>query len=250
MPTFISDAREFAYLDEGQGRPVLLVHGFASNRKINWVNPGWVETLTGAGRRVIALDNRGHGDSAKFYAPEDYRLERMAGDASALLDALGIATVDAIGYSMGARILTRLAIAEPERLSSLVLGGMGIALVHGDPAEGEVIAAALEARSADQVTDPRARAFRLFAEQTRGDLAALAACARGYSRATDPADLARIKTPTLIAVGTRDYIAGSARDLADLIADAQVLDIPNRDHMVAVGDQTFKRGVIDFLSRS
>lgn len=249
MPTFISEAREFAYLDEGRGRPILLVHGFASNRKINWLNPGWIQALTLAGRRVIAFDNRGHGDSAKFYSPEDYSLEKMAGDALALMDTLGLYQVDALGYSLGARILVTLALSAPARLNSIVLGGMGGSLIRGDQADGETIAAALEAPSVDQVSDPKGRAFRAFAEQTKSDLSALAACARGYNRATDPSTLANIQVPTLVAVGTRDYIAGPARDVADLIPGAEVFDIPNRDHMVAVGDQSFKRGVIDFLGR-
>src|SRR6516165_3350764 len=95
---------EIAYLDEGEGDPIVLIHGFASNKEVNWVHPGWVSTLTRAGRRVIALDDRGHGGSTKFYDPADYHTDLMAGDAVTLLDHLGIATADIMGYSMGARI--------------------------------------------------------------------------------------------------------------------------------------------------
>ena len=70
MATFNSDGVPIAYLDEGQGPPVLLIHGFASNRQINWVDPGWVRHLTREGLRVIAMDCRGHGESGKLYRPE------------------------------------------------------------------------------------------------------------------------------------------------------------------------------------
>ncbi|WP_237151844.1 alpha/beta fold hydrolase [Oryzibacter oryziterrae] len=248
MPTFFSSSHEFAYLDEGEGEPILLVHGFASNRKINWVNPGWVETLVQAGRRVIALDNRGHGESAKFYDVDSYKLGLMAADSIALLDHLGLERVDAMGYSMGARIVATLAVGYPHRLKSIILGGMGSSLVNGMQ-NGEVVAEALEAESVDQVTDPQGRAFRLFADQTQSDRKALAACIRGIRQPIAPDALGTIVAPTLIAVGTKDYVAGSPQELAALIPGSEVLDIPNRDHMVAVGDQVYKRGVVAFLAR-
>ena len=92
------------------------------------------------------------------------------------------------------------------------------------------------------------RMFRRFAEQTGSDLKALAACMRSVRRAFSREDLNRIAVPVLIAVGTRDTVAGSAADLAALIPGARVLDIPGRDHMLATGDPVFKRGVLDFLA--
>lgn len=248
MASFTTNGIEIAYLDEGSGDPVLLIHGFASNKAVNWVYPGWVETLTKAGRRVIALDNRGHGDSAKLYDPDAYRQASMADDARALLDHLGVERADVMGYSMGARIGAYLALANPSRVRSLILGGLGIALVGG-LVSGEPIAAALEAASIAEVSDPQGRAFRQFADQTRSDRAALAACMRGMRQSMSAEDVGRIRVPTLIAVGTRDLIAGSAAELAALMPMAEVLDIPGRDHMVAVGDRVFKQGVTEFLAR-
>ncbi|MCX7308767.1 MAG: alpha/beta fold hydrolase, partial [Afipia sp.] len=86
MPSFHNGSVEIAYLDEGEGDPIVLIHGFASSKNVNWVYPLWVSTLTKAGYRVIALDNRGHGESSKLYDPEQYSIGAMAGDARALMD--------------------------------------------------------------------------------------------------------------------------------------------------------------------
>jgi pimeloyl-ACP methyl ester carboxylesterase len=245
--TFRSGPVEIAYLDEGAGEPIVLIHGFASNKETNWVHPGWVTTLTRAGRRVIALDNRGHGASTKLYDPAAYHSEKMAGDVVALLDHLGISSADIMGYSMGARIAAFCAVLHPPRVRSVILGGLGIHLVEGVGLP-ESIAFALEAISLDEVTDPSGRTFRRFAEQTRSDLAALAACIRGSRQTLTREEVARIAVPVLIAVGTHDHVAGSALALAALIPGARALDIPGRDHMVAVGDRVFKSAVLEFLA--
>jgi pimeloyl-ACP methyl ester carboxylesterase len=246
MAIFRHGELELAYLDEGEGEPILLVHGFGSSRVVNWVNTGWVETLTGAGRRVIALDNRGHGESSKPYEPEAYAISLMAEDAAALLDHLGVERFDVMGYSMGARISATLAAAHPGRVRSLVLGGLGMGLISGG-LNAEQIAEALEAPSLAGVTDPNGRQFRQFAEQTRSDRLALAACMRGSRQPMARETAERLTVPTLLAVGTRDTISGSAHELAEILPMAEVLDIPNRDHMLAVGDKVFKQGVLAFL---
>src|SRR5436190_343110 len=178
MQRFGHDGVEIAFLDEGEGEPIVLVHGFASTAQVNWVHPGWVTTLTRAGRRVIALDNRGHGASSKLYDPAAYHSARMADDVRALLDHLGINRADVMGYSMGARITAFFALAHPARLRRAVLGGLGVRLVDGVGLP-ESIADALEAPTLSDVGDPTGRTFRAFAEQTRSDLTALAACIRG-----------------------------------------------------------------------
>src|SRR3972149_2451542 len=131
MPSFRYDGVEIAYLDQGAGGPIGLGHGFASNKETNWVVPGWVSALKGAGRRVIALDNRGHGASSKFYDPNDYALAKMGGDVVALMDHLKIARADVLGYSMGARITGYIASAHGARVRSAILGGIGIRLIGG-----------------------------------------------------------------------------------------------------------------------
>lgn len=248
MPTFHNGPVEIAYLDQGEGEPILLIHGFASNKDMNWSFPNWVTTLMRAGRRVIALDNRGHGQSTKLYSPDDYDTARMASDARALLDHLGIERADVMGYSMGARISAWLAVESPERVRSVVLGGLGIHLVEGVGLPQEV-AQALEAPSVDDAQTAQGRTFRLFAEQTRSDLKALAACIRGSRQTLTAEQVGQIKCPVLIAIGTKDTVSGAAAPLAALIPGAEVIDIPERDHMLAVGDKVYKQAVADFLSR-
>lgn len=250
MHSFVSGGVRLAYIDiapaEGPGDPILLIHGFASNHAVNWVNTLWTKTLTGAGRRVIALDNRGHGQSDKPHDPAAYHSDVMAGDARALLDHLGIPRADVMGYSMGARISAHLALRHSDRVRSLLLGGLGIHLVEGVGLPLG-IADAMEAPSLDALADPMQRMFRAFAEQTRSDLKALAACIRGSRQVLSREEVGRIAAPVLVSVGTRDPIAGSAQDLAALMPNARALDIPDRDHNLAVGDRTHKQGVLAFL---
>ena len=250
MPSFTHDGVTIDYLDEG-GRadePIVLVHGFASNKEVNWVWPGWVTTLTRDARRVIALDNRGHGRSTKLYEPAEYDTGLMAGDVRALLDHLGLERADLMGYSMGARITAFLALEHPERVRSAILGGLGIRLVDGVGLSPN-IADALLAPSRDDVTDPTGLTFRAFAEQTKSDMRALAACIRGSRQTLTREEVAAIQAPVLVAVGTKDDVAGSAAALAALVPGARALDIPDRDHMLAVGDRAYKAGVIEFLKQ-
>lgn len=253
---FDSAGVSIAYIDEAahadapsQALPVLLIHGFASNISMNWLLPGWVETLRQAGFRVIAFDNRGHGQSEKIYDLEKYGAPLMADDAARLLDHLGVARAHVMGYSMGSRIAAFLTLKYPDRVARLIFGGLGINMVRGMAGTGP-IAHALEAPSIDDVTNPTARTFRAFAEQTKSDLKALAACIRS-SREPLPAEkLATIKSPVLVAVGENDVIGGSAEALAAVIPGARGFVIPGREHMKAVGDKAYKAAVIEFLTRA
>lgn len=248
---FIHDGLEFAFFDEGprDGVPILLIHGFASSASVNWVYTGWLKTLVDAGYRVIAIDNRGHGNSDKPHDASFYHCSAMASDALALLDHLDLAGAHIMGYSMGARIAAFAAVQSPARVSSLVFGGLGLGMVDG-VGDWDPIADALLAPSLADVTHDRGRMFRAFADQTKSDRIALAACIRTSRDSISREQAAHIFAPTLIAVGTKDDLAGSPQGLSALMPHATALDIPNRDHMLAVGDKVFKQAVLEFLAEA
>ena len=248
MPIFKHDNLDFYFVDEGEGEPIVLVHGFASNLEINWIFPNWFSTLRNAGRRVIAFDCRGHGRSSKPHDPSAYGLPIMGADVLALLDRVEVERADYLGYSMGGRIGTLLALAHPVRIRSAILGGIGASLITG-PGRSDHIVAALEAPSAAAIGDPIARSFRVFAEWTKSDLAALAACMKSLGHQFSPAELAECRVPVLIVRGSDDDIAGPAREIAAMIPGAEYVEIPGRNHMSAVGDKDFKEAALDFLRR-
>lgn len=248
--TFHHDGLQLAYLDRahpgGHNTPVLLIHGFASSIEVNWIAPGWFKTLGDAGYRVIAIENRGHGVSDKPHSPEAYATIRMAEDARALLDHLGIALAFVQGYSMGARISAFLALHHPARVAGLALGGLGIHLVDGVGLPLG-IAEALERNDPENITDPTQKMFRTFAEKNRQDLIALASCIRGSRQVLSRDEVGRIKTPTLVSVGTNDPIAGPPEPLVALMPEARAFGIPGRDHNLAVGDRLHRAEVLAFF---
>jgi pimeloyl-ACP methyl ester carboxylesterase len=250
MHRFASDGVSIAYIDEKPaediGEPIVLVHGFASNHAVNWVNTLWVKSLLAAGRRVVALDNRGHGASEKLHDPAAYGSDIMAQDVRRLMDHLGLARADVMGYSMGARITAHLALSDPGRVRSALLGGLGIHLVQGVGLPLG-IADAMDAPSLDSLSDPMQRMFRAFAEQTKSDLRALAACIRGSRQTLTPAQVGSIRVPVLVSVGTKDPVAGDPHALAALIPGARAFDIVGRDHNLAVGDRSHREAVLAFL---
>lgn len=249
MHRFNSDGVDIAFSDEGEGPPVLLIHGFASNTNVNWRATGWIATLLAAGHRVIAIDNRGHGESEKLYDPLRYTAPDMAEDARRLLDHLDLGQADAMGYSMGARITAFLAINHPDRVRAAVLAGLAANMIKG-VGEVEETAQALEADTLYEIAGARPRAFRVFAEQTKSDRRALAACIRAARVAITPAALARIKCPVLVVAGDKDDIAGDVAPLVAAIPGAQGLTLANRNHMNAVGDMGYKQAVVGFFGES
>lgn len=250
MQHFIHGSFEIAYIDRkpehGAGEPVLLIHGFSSSYHVNWVAPGWIKVLTEAGYRAIAFDNRGHGRSTKSYDEADYQTQAMAEDGVALLDHLNIDRAHIFGYSMGARISAQLAILHPDRVATLTLGGLGYGMVDG-VGDWDPIADALLAPDPSSIVHPRGKMFRSFADQTKSDRKALAACIVTSRELIAPEQVSRINSPTLIGIGTKDDIAGSGQKLADLIVGAEAFDIEGRDHMLSVGDRSWKAKVLDFL---
>jgi pimeloyl-ACP methyl ester carboxylesterase len=232
----------------GEGPPVLLVHGFASNARVNWIDTGWVKTLNRAGYQAVTFDNRGHGRSGKVYDARLYSPDLMAGDAKRLIDHLGHTAIFVIGYSMGARITAMLMLRHPAFVAAAVLGGLAANLIEG-LGHTEEIAAILEADRPDPQVSDEILGYRKFAEQTGSDRKALAACLRASRQAIAAEDLMRIKVPVLVVAGSEDTTAGPVEPLLKVLANGQGLVLPGRDHMKAVGDRTFKQEAIRFFDK-
>lgn len=248
MPVVRIDDVDIAYVEEGEGPAVLLVHGFASTKEVNWVNTGWMKTLADAGYRAVALDNRGHGASTRFHAAERYSLEKMAGDVIGLADYLSLDHPHLVGYSMGARISAWLAVHHGNAFGDVVLAGNGISMIEGS-GDWNPVREALLAEDVATIRDARGLAFRKFADQTGSDRIALAECVTAVRQLFTEQDFRAITNRVLVAIGTEDDIAGSGQPIVDLLARGKLLEIPGRDHMRAVGDRVFKQGVVDFLDR-
>jgi pimeloyl-ACP methyl ester carboxylesterase len=230
----------FEVIGPERGTPIVLVHGFASDYRLNWVGTRWQETLTNAGFKVVGLDCRGHGHSDKPHEEAAYAVGIMAGDVLRLLDHLEIDAAAYLGYSMGGRIGLEVVLDHPERITRAVLGGVDAA---GAIDRAEQIAHAF------RIDDPVAQTFyRFAASRPDNDLIALAACISGLRPDRDPERLARIRTPILIVVGDRDNIASGAPELIELIPSARLVTIPGRDHMSAVPAREFKNAALEFLS--
>lgn len=243
---FDSDGVRLNYEVNGpdRGHPLVAVHGFASDYRLNWVGSRWQETLTQAGFRVIGLDCRGHGHSDKPHEEAAYSVETMAGDVVRLLDQLDVRTAAYLGYSMGSRIGLQVVMEHPARISRAVLGGIGAA---GAIQKAEAIAHAF--RAGEPTDDPVAQTFYKFASaRPINDLQALAACIVGLQPDEEPARLAQITTPILVVVGDDDEVARGAPELVELIPTARLVTIPGRDHMSAVPARDFKQAALEFLS--
>jgi len=242
---FDSDGVRLHYELHGpeNGMPVVLVHGFASDYRLNWVGTRWQETLTQAGYRVVGLDCRGHGKSDKPHDPAAYALEKMSADVLGLMDHLDIRTAHYVGYSMGARVGIQALLDFSPQLSRVVLGGVGWGGAFG---EAQEIARAMRG---EPTTSEVAKSFYDFARaRPDNDLEALAACILGPQPAPDPNGLAAITNPVLVAVGENDDIAVNAKRLVETIPNARLLTIGGRNHMSAVPAREFKEAALEFLA--
>lgn len=252
MPSFDSNGVRINYRDEGDGPAIVLVHGFAASLRNNWVLPGILDMLVQSGRRVVALDCRGHGESAKPHDPEAYADNAMPKDVIALMDHLHIEKADLMGYSMGGVISATLMTTYPDRFRSVILAGIGDALATGGlPRErSAAIARAMETDEAGAAQEEEvARNFRTFAERTGNDLQALAAMQKTPRRhAYDPTALGRVTIPVRIIVGEDDDLVGRADKLAAAIPTATAVYIPG-NHLTAVSKR-LATAALEFLAEA
>lgn len=248
MGSFQSGGFALAYDDIGprDGRPIVLVHGFSSNRGEMWKRLGWYGAFERKHYRCIALDCRGHGESAKPHDAQAYARDAMIGDIVALMDYLELKRTDLMGFSMGARLALATALTHPERIDHLVLGGIGGKLFE-PAAEPGAMAAAMTADDPETIADPMLMSFRHFADEQGEDRLALAACSQGAGGTFTPAMLAGLNMPTLVVAGARDALAGDPEELAAAIPGARAVSLPGCDHFSAIPHALFKASVFDFL---
>ena len=253
MPSFEHDGLTLAYDDitpqGGAERTLVLVHGFASNRMEGWKRTGWYAALERRRTRLVALDQRGHGESAKPHDSESYSRTKFAGDLIALLDHLGLGQVDLFGYSMGARTVLAASLADPNRVSNLILGGVGGAMITERPVStaGMSMADAMLAESPDDITEPMLKSFRHFADEQGEDRKALAACTGAVNPPWNPDDFFALRMPVLVVTGQRDSLAGNPQDLADAFSFGKAAILPGCDHFNAIPHGLTKAAVFDFL---
>lgn len=229
-------------------RTILLLHGFASNRKEGWRRTGWYAALERRGFRTIAMDQRGHGESMKSHDPADYGRLKLAADALALLDELGVGRVDVFGFSMGVRTALQLAIDAPDRVSNLILGGVGAKLFDPPrPGASEAMAKAMAAEDPASIDNEMLKSFRHFADEQGEDRQALAAFSAAESPPLDREAMGRLPMPVLVAAGAWDDLAGDPEGLARVFPLGTGMSLPGCDHFSAIPHASLKAAVFDFI---
>ena len=224
--------------------PVVLHHGFAADSLTNWVTPGVADRIVATGRRVVAIDARGHGRSDKPHDAAAYADGQMAKDVSRLIDHLRLDRIDFVGYSMGGRVALDVACNEP-RLRSVVISGIGGATLDPQPIDRSALRDAVDTPAVDDVRTRAGRQFRRLAERSGADLVALGAILEaGHPQATG---LERITFPVLVLVGADDPLAEGSQRLAAAIPGARHVVVPG-DHLGAVAEPAFAEAIIEFLS--
>jgi len=252
MASFITDGVQIAYDDitpaGGADRTIVLIHGFASNRLEGWRRTGWYAAFERRRTRVVALDQRGHGESQKLYEPQAYAREQLVADVLNLMDHLSIDRADIFGYSMGARTALELAIAQPDRVSHLILGGVGAKLLDKAPdVAGEPMADAMLADDPSSIGQPMLKSFRQFADEQGEDRKALAAVTRVKNMPFNPDAMAELTMAVLVVAGQGDTGAGEPEGLSQIFPHGRAATIPGCDHFSAIPHALTKAAVFDFL---
>ncbi|MBT2483951.1 MULTISPECIES: alpha/beta fold hydrolase [unclassified Microbacterium] len=229
---------------------VVAVHGFASNARDNWGLTGWVRELTRAGYRVLALDQRGHGHSAKPHEPGGYGIRTLVTDVETVMDTYLVDDAFYLGYSLGARVGWEVVRDLPHRIGRAVLGGVpdGIPLARLNLDQVRAYIA-----DGTPVTDTTTQNYITLTERVPGnDLQALVALAEGMraSGTIDPDPEDAPTRPILFATGSKDGIIEGSRALASAAADGRFFEIPGRNHFNAPGSRDFKAAALAFLAEA
>jgi pimeloyl-ACP methyl ester carboxylesterase len=253
MPSATLNGVDIAYDDIAPPGPaertILLLHGFASNRNEGWKRTGWYQALGRRGMRVIAMDQRGHGESVKSHDPADYGRDKLTADAVALLDHLGVRRPEVFGYSMGTRTAMQMALDAPDRVNNLILGGVGGKLFDPPraPENGETIVTAMTVEDPQTLKTEFLKSFRQFADEQGEDRQALAAFSQAPQTALDRDALGRLDMPVLVVAGAGDDLAGEPDGLARLFPHGKGVSLQGCDHFSAIPHASLKATVLDFL---
>ncbi len=216
---------------------VILVHGLGSSFEHGWRSAGWIDVLADAGRTVIPFDVPGHGTADAPHDPAAYAHLDRAVEA-----ALPSEPVDAIGFSLGAQLLLRVAARAPERFAHLVVIGVGENLFRTDSAE-------MLAKLFDEDGTPEditARLFVQLSDSAGNDRKAIAACLRRNDDPFTAEELARVTCPTLVIIGDKDF-AGPPDPLVNALPDAQLRVLPGVDHFRAPSEFSCIDAALDFI---
>jgi pimeloyl-ACP methyl ester carboxylesterase len=253
MKSFKSwDQIEIAYQEWGEptlSPPVVLHHGFVADANANWLATGVVDALLAAGRRVIAPDARGHGQSEKPHDPARYGEQRMARDLAVLIELSGEPQIDLVGYSMGA-IVSLIFASEDQRVRGLVVGGVGSGVIECGGVDrravsNDAIIDALSVEDPSAIREPEAAAFRTLADALGADRKALVAQASSIYRGDIALDC--ISARTLVLAGDADPLAVRPQVLSKAIPGA-TLRILSGNHIGAIADPRFTESIVDFLA--
>jgi pimeloyl-ACP methyl ester carboxylesterase len=185
----------------------------------------------------------------RSHDPADYGREKLAADAVALLDHLGVRRPEVFGYSMGTRTAMQMAIDAPERINNLMLGGVGGKLFEPPRPNphGETIVTAMTAADPAAIRTDFLKSFRQFADEQGEDRQALAAFSQAQVTPLDRDALARLDMPVLVVAGAGDELAGDPEDLARLFPHGRGVSLPGCDHFSAIPHAALKATVLDFL---
>jgi len=244
---FESNGVHIFYEDHGAGVPVVLIHGFGVDGRLQWGETGLIEFLA-PHFRVIALDCRGHGHSERFYNnPDAYSMPNMSRDVLNLLDLLHIDRVLLVGFSLGSRVCFEIMTTHPERCRAAVLSGFGPDNSTSDPDRREQLATAMLAEDPASISDYHQRIRRAVIE-AGNDAAALAACIRCNTNIPPLSAVTPISVPVLFVTGAKDHVAGDPGGLSGYFRESRVLVIDNNGHASVVADPRFHTAVADFLA--
>jgi len=252
MGSFISQGFKIAFDDEGEGDPIILLHGFAADKGSNWRLTGWYRVLQDAGFRVIAPDSRGHGRSDKPSDQAAYKPAGIAGDVIRLMDHLQLEKAELFGYSMGGRNAAWLLTEHQERIDSAVIAGVGLNLLAADDARkwaarGYKLTA--DNAKTDSLAIPAMTPLYRGVSKLGGRAGALSACLLGSFPSLPAAAFKEVRVPVLVIAGARDTVAGSPVPLAASIAGAKAVTVPGKTHLSVITDGFFKGAVLGFLGQ-